>query len=133
MDPRMYRLIRLPSYGLGNNNNDPNQQRGERQRQPHPDLGWILDAPNEPPRNRNPLLYLVTAPPRPRKKRSFMTTSKPFRIQTNVSDLQYNAWQAIQDAPPEKRCEYYVKYMDEHMNSQNYPNGVGLPHRWGQF
>ncbi|XP_022211035.1 male-specific protein scotti [Drosophila obscura] len=126
---RIYQLIRLPS--IRQNIDDHNQQGMELLRRRHPQLAMLLDAPNEPPRHLEPLP--APAPPMPRKKRSFLTTSQPFRIQTNVSELQRNAWQALQDVPPEQRRDRYVKYMLEHMNSQNYPNGEGLPHRWGQF
>ncbi|BFF92908.1 male-specific protein scotti [Drosophila madeirensis] len=123
---RFYQLIRLPSVHVDYNNNDINRQ---------PELDQLLDASHEPPRNMDPLPDPEPEPEplMPRKKRSHMTISQPFRIQSEVSDLQRNAWQAVQDVPEEQRRDCYVNYMMENLNSQNYPNGVGLPYRWGQF
>ncbi|SPP80270.1 male-specific protein scotti [Drosophila guanche] len=121
---RFYQLIRLPSLHVDYNNNDINRQPG---------LDQLLDAPHEPPRNLEPLAEPEPAALMPQKKRSHMTISQPFRIQSEVSELQRNAWQAIQDVPEEQRRDHYVNYMMENLNSQNYPHGVGLPHRWGQF
>lgn len=79
-------------------------------------------------------------PLRPRKKRSFFTMNKKTSLldddqyPSETSTLLANAKRAAMlAASEEQRSEYFANYLVENMTSQNYPNGVGLPHRWGQF
>ncbi|ALC46595.1 soti [Drosophila busckii] len=101
----------------------------------NPQVAMFLDAPHEPPIELHHMLEPVNGnvPQRPRKKRSFLTISKPFHAQPERCALIADGWRAIQCVRPEQRCEYFINYMDEHLNTRNYPNGDGLPTRWGQY
>lgn len=101
----------------------------------NPQVAMLLDAPHEPPIELHHMLEPVNVPQRPRKKRSFWTISKPFPASTERCALIASGWRAasLQCAQPEQRSEYFANYLFEHLNSHNFPNGQGLPHRWGQF
>lgn len=107
-------------------------------------VAMLLDAPHEPPielhqhqlqQLQHPLNMLdpMNGPQRPRKKRSFWTISKPFPASTERCALIASGLRAVQCAQPEQRSEYFANYLFEHLNSDNFPNGEGLPNRWGQF
>ncbi|XP_030573690.1 male-specific protein scotti [Drosophila novamexicana] len=99
----------------------------------NPQVAMLLDAPHEPPIELHHMLEPVNVPQRPRKKRSFLTISKPFHVQPERCALISNGWRAVQCVQPDKRGEYFANYLIKHMTSRNYPNGEGLPNRWGQF
>jgi len=99
----------------------------------NPQVAMLLDAPHEPPIELHHMVEPVNEPQRPRKKRSFWTISKPFSTQPERCALIGNAWRAVQHAHPEERSQHFADYLIEHFNSKNYPNGEGLPNRWGQF
>lgn len=100
----------------------------------NPQVAMLLDAPHEPPIELHHILEPVNVPQRPRKKRSFWTISKPFPASTVRCALIASGWRAsVQCAQPEQRSEYFANYLFEHLNSHNFPNGQGLPNRWGQF
>lgn len=107
-------------------------------------VAMLLDAPQEPPielhqhqlqQLQHPpnMLEPMNVPQRPRKKRSFWTISKPFPASTERCALIASGLRAVQCAQPEQRSEYFANYLFEHLNSDNFPNGEGLPNRWGQF
>lgn len=99
----------------------------------NPQVAMLLDAPHEPPIELHHMLEPVNVPQRPRKKRSFWTISKPFPMQPERCALIANGWRSVQYVQPEHRSEYFANYLLEHLNSKNYPDGEGLPNRWGQF
>ncbi|KAH8361127.1 male-specific protein scotti [Drosophila serrata] len=76
---------------------------------------------------------------RPRKMRSIFTMARKTTLLADLyppetATLLINAKRvAMQSVGEEQRSEYFANYLAEHMTSQNYPNGVGLPDRWGQF
>lgn len=104
-------------------------------------VAMLLDAPHEPPielhqhQLQHPpnMLEPMNVPQRPRKKRSFWTMTKPFPASTERCALIASGLRAVQCAQPEQRSEYFANYLFEHLNSDNFPNGEGLPNRWGQF
>ncbi|KAH8247494.1 hypothetical protein KR038_005238 [Drosophila bunnanda] len=79
-------------------------------------------------------------PLRPRKMRSIFTMARRASLLDDLyppetAALLVNAKRAAMQAVggEEQRSEYFANYLAEHMTSQNYPNGMGLPDRWGQF
>ncbi|EDV91508.1 male-specific protein scotti [Drosophila grimshawi] len=96
-------------------------------------MAILLDAPPEPPIVLHQLPQPVNVPQRLRKKRCFWTITKHFHAQPERCALLSNAWQAVQYVQPAQRSEHFANYMYKHMNSRNYPNGEGLPNRWGHF
>ncbi|XP_017046764.1 male-specific protein scotti [Drosophila ficusphila] len=104
-------------------------------------MAMLLDAPHEPPvlafpgwEGRYPA---ADGPPRLRKKRSFYTMVKAspmLQVQRpEMCLLMANVTRAMRQVRKDQRGEYFANYLVENMTSQNYPNGVGLPQRWGQF
>ncbi|KAH8294213.1 hypothetical protein KR054_009434 [Drosophila jambulina] len=114
-------------------NDEPHELRLRNQRQ-------IYNVPRDPA-----VIQVVQGynglprPLRPRKKRSIFTmTRKTLHhddlYPSEMSALLINAKRAAMQAVSEEhQSEYFANYVAEHMTSQNYPNGVGLPDRWGQF
>ncbi|KAH8340534.1 hypothetical protein KR059_000714 [Drosophila kikkawai] len=113
-------------------NDEPHQLRRNHRR--------IYNAPRDPA-----LIQVVQGynalprPLRPRKKRSTFTMARKATLLDDLyppemSALLNNAKRAaMQAVSQEQRSEYFANYLAEHLTSQNYPNGVGLPDRWGQF
>ncbi|XP_016969343.1 male-specific protein scotti [Drosophila rhopaloa] len=104
-------------------------------------MALLLDAPHEPPLAAFPARggrYLAAdGPPRLRKMRSFYTMAKPSSMlhsqRPEICLLMANVTRAMREVQEDQRGEYFANYLVENMTSQNYPNGVGLPQRWGQF
>ncbi|XP_017099720.2 male-specific protein scotti [Drosophila bipectinata] len=98
-------------------------------------VAMLLDAPLEPP----PVGPFQAAQPRPAarsKKRSFLTIVRPTVLRNRrpeVCSLFLNASRAMHDVREEQRAEFFAEYLFENMTSENYPNGAGLPHHWGEF
>ncbi|KAH8383824.1 hypothetical protein KR009_010661, partial [Drosophila setifemur] len=138
--------------GGGDAGNDSDSQEEElhhrNQLQNHPlrrgnqQVAILLDAPQEPPMaafqggGDVAQRHLEAGQTRPSRKRSFFTMVKPSieRIQQRqMCSLLLDATRAVREVREEQRGEYFAEYLFEHMTSENYPNGVGLPHHWGQF
>nr|B3LVF9.2 RecName: Full=Male-specific protein scotti [Drosophila ananassae] len=104
-------------------------------------VAMLLDAPLEPP----PMGLFEGAraggvahprPPARSKKRSFFTIVRPTVLRNQrpeLCPLFLNASRAIGEVREEQRGEFFAEYLFENMTSENYPNGVGLPHHWGQL
>ncbi|KAH8246871.1 hypothetical protein KR032_002517 [Drosophila birchii] len=113
-------------------NDEPHELRRNQRR--------IYNAPLDPALIQVVQGYDALARPlRPRKKRSIFTMARKTSLRDDLypsetSTLFLNAKRAaMQAVSEEQRSEYFANYLAEHMTSQNYPNGVGLPDRWGQF
>ncbi|KAH8267332.1 hypothetical protein KR018_011361, partial [Drosophila ironensis] len=122
---------------------DSDSQEEDRPR-PHPlrrdnhQVAMLLDAPLEPPPMGVFQARRAVQHPQPTrsKRRSSFTIVRPSLLGgqgPERSSLLLNASQAIRNVQAEQRSEYFAEYLFEHMTSQNYPNGAGLPHHWGQF
>ncbi|XP_052834772.1 male-specific protein scotti [Drosophila gunungcola] len=104
-------------------------------------MDMLLDTPHEPPVAAFPVRggrpVAADGPPRWRKMRSFYTNAKPSPLlrtqQPEMCLLMANVTRAMREVQEDQRGEYFANYLVENMTSQNYPNGEGLPQRWGQF
>ncbi|KAH8351235.1 hypothetical protein KR084_012196 [Drosophila pseudotakahashii] len=131
------RIERVGDAGAGDAGDDGNQGHQHQLRGINREMAILLDAPNEPPMDVFPARGRPDEQPRLRKKRSFYTLVKPSPSsqsqEPEMSPLMANVTRAMHQVPEEHRDEYFANYLVENMTSQNYPNGVGLPQRWGQF
>lgn len=159
-DPDVLRLIadRIGDAVAGDAGNDSDSQEEQLEHQVleqqlahhqahHPlrrdnrHVSMLLDAPLEPPPMglfegaRGGVVAHPRLPTRS-KKRSFLTMVRPTVLRNQrpeLCSLYLNASRAMREVRKEQRCEFFAEFLLENMTSENYPNGVGLPHHWGEF
>ncbi|XP_016949839.1 male-specific protein scotti [Drosophila biarmipes] len=132
------RIDRIGDVAAGDAGDDTDEGQQHPFRGNNRDMAILLDAPQEPPMaNWFPARERPDEQPRLRKKRSFYTMVKPSSSSPSQEPeqclLMANVTRAMHQVREEQRGEYFANYLVENMTSQNYPNGVGLPQRWGQF
>jgi len=132
------RIDRIGDVAAGDAGDDTNEGEQHPFRGMNRQMAILLDAPQEPPlANWFPAREGPDEPPRLRKKRSFYTIVKPSSSSQSQEPeqclLMANVTRAMRHVREEHREKYFANYLVENMTSQNYPNGVGLPQRWGQF
>ncbi|XP_030369545.1 male-specific protein scotti-like [Scaptodrosophila lebanonensis] len=96
-------------------------------------LRTLMDSPMEPPVDIATAQLMIPILQRPSKKRCCNTISSILQGPTEMCELEGNIQRAMEETPPENPKEFFIKYMMQNLNSQNYPDGLGLPSRWGTF